>query len=219
MAKPQLGYWKIRGLAQPIRLLLTYVGEDFEDKQYEQGDAPGYSRDAWMSVKPKFGEILDFPNLPYYIDGDVKITQSNAILRHIARKHKLDGETAVEKAVVDMLLDVVMDLRNAVVRLCYNKDYESLKGDHLKSVQASFALYEKKLGDNDWFAGNKITVPDFHFYEMFAQHLLMFPGCFDAYPKIKAFVARFENLPKVKEYLAREDVKNTPVNNKAAGFK
>ena len=25
-------------LAQPIRLLLKYVGEDFEDKYYEQGD-------------------------------------------------------------------------------------------------------------------------------------------------------------------------------------
>lgn len=30
-----------------------------------------------------------FFQLPYYIDGDVKITQSNAILKHIARKHKL----------------------------------------------------------------------------------------------------------------------------------
>ena len=27
--------------------------------------------------------------LPYYIDGDIKITQSNAILRYIARKHGL----------------------------------------------------------------------------------------------------------------------------------
>ena len=27
--------------------------------------------------------------LPYYIDGDVKITQSNAILRYIGRKHNL----------------------------------------------------------------------------------------------------------------------------------
>ena len=27
--------------------------------------------------------------LPYYIDGDIKLTQSNAILRYIARKHNL----------------------------------------------------------------------------------------------------------------------------------
>ena len=27
--------------------------------------------------------------LPYYVDGDVKITQSNAILRHLARKYDM----------------------------------------------------------------------------------------------------------------------------------
>lgn len=29
------------------------------------------------------------PQLPYLIDGDVKLTQSNAILRYIARKHNM----------------------------------------------------------------------------------------------------------------------------------
>jgi glutathione S-transferase len=29
---------------------------------------------------------LDFPNLPYLFDGDIKLTQSNAILRHVARR-------------------------------------------------------------------------------------------------------------------------------------
>ena len=28
-AKPTLGYWKIRGLAQPIRYCLAYCGVDF----------------------------------------------------------------------------------------------------------------------------------------------------------------------------------------------
>ena len=39
---------------------------------------------------------LEFPNLPYYIDGDVKLTQSSAILRHIAREHGLMGKTGKE---------------------------------------------------------------------------------------------------------------------------
>uniref|UniRef100_A0A8C2M9K0 glutathione transferase n=1 Tax=Cricetulus griseus TaxID=10029 RepID=A0A8C2M9K0_CRIGR len=41
----------------------------------------------WLNEKFKLG--LDFPNLPYLIDGSHKITQSNAILRYIARKHNL----------------------------------------------------------------------------------------------------------------------------------
>ncbi|KAJ8301669.1 hypothetical protein KUTeg_020656 [Tegillarca granosa] len=75
-------------LAQPIRLLLNYVGEDFEDVRHMcLVTAPEYSRDSWFKVKFTLG--LPIPNLPYYIDGDIKITQTNAILRYIARKHNL----------------------------------------------------------------------------------------------------------------------------------
>uniref|UniRef100_A0A8C5L044 glutathione transferase n=1 Tax=Jaculus jaculus TaxID=51337 RepID=A0A8C5L044_JACJA len=49
--------------------------------------APDYDRSQWLNEKFKLG--LDFPNLPYLIDGTHKITQSNAILRYIARKHNL----------------------------------------------------------------------------------------------------------------------------------
>ena len=31
---PELGYWAIRGLAQPCRLLLAYTGTTFVDKRY-----------------------------------------------------------------------------------------------------------------------------------------------------------------------------------------
>ena len=37
MYSPIKGFY-IFQLAQPIRLLLNYAGEDFEDVQYEQGD-------------------------------------------------------------------------------------------------------------------------------------------------------------------------------------
>jgi hypothetical protein len=57
--------------------------------------------------------------LPYYIDGDVKITQSHAILRHVARKYKLDGETENEKAVVDMIIEEAIDLRHGIVKITY----------------------------------------------------------------------------------------------------
>ena len=45
-----------------------------------------------------FESGLDFPNLPYYMEGDLKLTQSNAILRHLARKHDLMGQTSAERA-------------------------------------------------------------------------------------------------------------------------
>ncbi|KAM9691381.1 uncharacterized protein ACBT57_026405 isoform 2-T2 [Dama dama] len=82
-----LGYWDIRGLAHAIRLLLEYTDSNYEEKKYTMGDAPDYDKSQWLNEKSKLG--LDFPNLPYLIDGTHKLTQSNAILRHIARKHNM----------------------------------------------------------------------------------------------------------------------------------
>lgn len=84
---PVLGYWDTRGLAQPIRNLLVYKGIDFVDKRYKFGPPPGYDHEEWL--KEKFTLGLRFPNLPYYIDEDVKLTQSLAILRYLGRKHGL----------------------------------------------------------------------------------------------------------------------------------
>jgi len=40
--------------------------------EYEQGDAPDFSKEVWFSIKPTLG--FDFPNLPYLTDGDYKLT-------------------------------------------------------------------------------------------------------------------------------------------------
>ncbi|XP_062570302.1 glutathione S-transferase Y1-like [Saccostrea cucullata] len=214
---PSLGYWKIRGLAQPIRLLLNYVGEEFDDVQYEQGDAPEYSRDAWLSVKDTLG--LAFPNLPYYIDGDIKITQSNTILRYIGDKHNLLGKSAHEKVDCDMMVENAMDFRNGVVRLCYNRDYEKLKEDYFNNVKDKLKSFESFLGSKPWFAGENITICDFPMYELLDQHKLMKPGILDDFPNLVKFTERFEALPKIKAYMASDKFMRRPVNNKVAGFK
>ena len=107
--------------AQAIRLLLEFTRTEFEDRKLTMEGAPTYSKACWTDIKDKLD--LDFPNLPYFIDGDVKITQSNAILRYIARKHRLCGESVEEKARVDMMADCAMDLRSGMVRLAYNPEF------------------------------------------------------------------------------------------------
>jgi glutathione S-transferase len=83
MAPIVLGYWDIRGYAQPIRLLLAAVGADWVDELHKAGGPPDFSRDEWFAVKKTLP--LDFPNLPYLFDGDVKISQTLTILRYLAR--------------------------------------------------------------------------------------------------------------------------------------
>ena len=81
-----LGYWKIRGLVAGIRFMLVTLGVDFETKMYEQGDGPDYSREPWL--KHKFDLGLPFPNLPYFMDGDVMLTETLAIYEYVAEKYR-----------------------------------------------------------------------------------------------------------------------------------
>jgi len=65
------GYWPLRGLGQQIRLLLSYLGLPWEAKIYTM-------REEWFENDKK-NLNLAFPNLPYLIDGDFKLTESAAI--------------------------------------------------------------------------------------------------------------------------------------------
>uniref|UniRef100_U3DP35 Glutathione S-transferase n=1 Tax=Callithrix jacchus TaxID=9483 RepID=U3DP35_CALJA len=194
-----LGYWDIRGLAHAIRLLLEYTDSSYEEKMYTMGDAPDYDRSQWLKEKFKLG--LDFPNLPYLIDGAHKITQSNAILRYIARKHNLCGETEEEKIWEDILENQLMDNRMQLARLCYDPDFERLKLEYLEGLPEMLKLYSQFLGKRPWFLGDKITFVDFIAYDVLERNQVFEPTCLDAFPNLKDFISRFEGLEKISAYM------------------
>ncbi|XP_037356728.1 glutathione S-transferase Mu 1-like [Talpa occidentalis] len=127
-------------------------------------EAPDYDRSQWLSEKFKLG--LDFPNLPYLIDGAHRITQSNAIVRYIARKHNLSGETEEEKIRVDILENQAMDTANQLARVCYSPDFEKLKSEFLKGLPEMVKQYSQFLGKRPWFAGDKVTCGGFLAFDL-----------------------------------------------------
>jgi len=216
MGKPEFGYWDIRGLAQPIRFLLEYTGTEFNDTQYMcKGEAPNWDRSQWLDVK--FTKGLDFPNLPYYIDGDVKLTQTHAIMRHLARKHNLCGTTDAERDRCDMMTEQCMDFRNGWVRLCYGT-WEKAKDGYVASLPATLKSFDDFLGDNPWFAGKNLTFVDFHMYELLFQHTKFVPEIVANCKNLTAFLKRFEELPQIKSYLESPRYVNLPMNNPYAFF-
>ncbi len=62
----KLGYWGFRGRAQGARLMLAYSGLEWEPVNYVE-------KEKWFEEdKKNLG--IEFPNLPYLIDGDFKLT-------------------------------------------------------------------------------------------------------------------------------------------------
>ncbi|XP_001372551.1 glutathione S-transferase Mu 1 [Monodelphis domestica] len=209
-----LGYWDIRGLAHAIRLLLEYTGAEYEEKVYRFGDAPDFDRSQWLDVKFNLG--LAFPNLPYLIDGDKKITQSNAILRYIARQYNLCGETEEERIRVDMLENHVMDIRMQLARVCYNPNFEVMKIEYLQQLPGQLKLFSLFLGKCSWFAGNKITFVDFLVYDVLDQNRKFEPSCLEKFSNLKEFLHRFESLSSIATYLASERCQPYPIFAKMA---
>ena len=231
--KITLGYWKIRGLAQPVRTLLRYLDVAFVDALYEQGDAPSFSREAWLSKKGSLG--LDFPNLPYLIDetdaaAPVRLTQSAAILRYLARRYGADAElyggSPARLAAVDQALDQTIDLRNQYTRVGYGSaPFEAFADTVLPGFLAGF---EAVVAGGGWLApGAGPTIADFVLGEVLdgvATMVAELAGpsgrerdAFRAFPSVAAYKKRYDELTAAAR--AAPECMQRPFNNKVAVWK
>ncbi|XP_055354083.1 glutathione S-transferase Mu 2-like [Paramacrobiotus metropolitanus] len=192
---PVLGYWNIRGLVTPIRYLLEHVGQEYEWKGYDFENA-----DEWKNNKEKLG--MEFPNLPYYIDGDQKLTQSHAILRYLARKHGLIAKNDKDALEQDIIDGVIFDLIIRWGWLCYGandleKDKAAYRSEQLTPILKQL---EHHLSKREYCVGNYLTYTDFVLYERLDGNQIMFPDILDNFPNLKKFHERIGNLKGIKEF-------------------
>jgi len=108
-----IGYWDIRGLGAPLRMMAEFAGVPFEAKLFDS------DTDDWATYKVELIKINPFANLPFVVDGDTVITQSNACMDYLGNKFGLLGADEAERALVEQCLCQVMDLRNDAVALFY----------------------------------------------------------------------------------------------------
>jgi len=194
---PVFGYWSLRGLAEPIRYMLHHIGLEFEDCQYDLGSDPATCRDKWLAVKETLG--LRFPNLPYYIDGSLKLTESQAILRYLGRHHGLAGDSEEDYQRIDVAMGVMQDLHAAFSRLCYDPKFDSLKDAFIAESGPRMEKFAKLLHGH-YITGDKISFADFLLFELLERYSALMPSCMEAHPSLKEFHARMLALPGIAKY-------------------
>jgi glutathione S-transferase len=203
-SKPILGYWKVRGLAAPIIYLLKHIGVDYELKEYEVKVMPDgtFSTEEWTSIKATMP--LDFPNLPYFIDGEVKLTENFAIYEYICAKWNPDllGKDLEARGLVNMLAGVFAPLRKGVGMPCYVSSDRKPILQHIKANLPTFYTY---LGNSSFLTGSSVAWIDFAFYELVLAMTYIQPNLFAEYPLLEAYTNRVAELPGLKEYLADKD--------------
>eukprot|EP00736_Rhodelphis_marinus_P000989 Rmarinus@m.16972 len=195
----ELGYWRLRGRGAPIRALLAHVGVDYKETLYTIGEGPDFDCSSWFGKKEDMG--LDFPNLPYFVDGDVRLTQTAAILRYLGRKYNLDAETETQRCRIDMLFDEVHEWAVQFMRAMKGgPTYSEEIAAFGRASAARLHKIEEFLGDEPWVAGNKLTYVDFLLYEVLDWIRMVFIDAYDPYPRISAFMKRFEALPGIRKF-------------------
>lgn len=210
MVKPIYGYWDVRGLGEPARYLLHYKNVDFEDKRYVLGE------ETWLSEKFTLG--LDFPNLPYYIDGDVKLTQSITILRYLAHKHGLDGKTEQDKLRVSLAEQQIVDFRTSVAQMCYNPEFEKLRAGFAEKVPPQLKFVTNFLGDRKFLAGDYVTYVDFLAFDAIEYYRYLIPNVLKDFPSLKGYQDRIKQLPQLQKYFNSPTYKRWPIFSSHAKF-
>lgn len=215
MVKPTLGYWQIRGLIAGIRYQMHYMGVDYNMEEYEQGDGPEFCKAVWIDEKFNLG--LDFPNLPYLMDGDVSMTETVPIHKFLAEKYmpELLGKGGKQKARITQISGPITELKNAVTMPCYmTGDKEEIA----KIMDAKVPAIVAAMGDKKFLSGDSPCWLDFYFYE--AIQLMAFANSefYTKWAMLDGYQKNVAALTGVKEYLADPfcpDI-NRPFNNKFA---
>lgn len=209
MAPPVVGYWDTRGLGQYIRNLLVYKAVHFEDRRYKFGPPPEYERSDWLREKFTLG--LKFPNLPYYIDDKVKITQSLAIMRHLGRKYGLSWTNDAEALELDVLEQQARDLAWGFVMTLFNPNFEEARKKYEDNLDNVLKPWAEHLQGKQWVLGDRLTYVDFMLYEALDWHKEFKEAALEEYPVLQEYVQRFENLPNLKDYMGSYKYNKWPI--------
>ncbi|NWS09099.1 GSTM5 transferase, partial [Motacilla alba] len=159
--------------------------------------APDYDKSQWINEKEKLG--LDFPNLPYFIDGPTKLTQSNAILRYIARKHRMcQCGRGLERGWRGIETGTGGGLK---------RELDTPEG--AEGLGRGFVLTVSPRCP-------QLTFVDFLMFDVLDQNRIFEPKCLEPFKNLKDFVERFGALEKVAAYLKSSRFQKMPINNKMA---
>jgi glutathione S-transferase len=122
--------------------------------------------------KPEFLALTSFGKVPFLVDGNFKLSESNAIMKYLCRKAKSDlyPSGLEEQAEVDKWCDFIsMHLAMAYGKVIFNKmiaskmgsepDERSMKEGY-EFLSKYFPLIEEKLNKTKFMAGDEMTIAD-----------------------------------------------------------
>ena len=171
------------------------------------------------TVDPKLTELrpeLPFGQLPYLVDGDIKVAQSLAIVRYLARKGGLQGDTDKGFAFSEMLIQEMEDCFTLMAKANYVADKAAAYAEtlaHDGPLAKQFGYLEKlHPGDGPFFnnqPGAKRVAGAYAIAAVLDIAVHLEPTVLDPFPKLKLFYttiiadSAFDGIRDWNMYLSR----------------
>ncbi|XP_014771120.1 S-crystallin 4 [Octopus bimaculoides] len=178
-----LYYFNGRGRAEICRLLFEAAGVKYEDKRIEFSE--------WKDFRDKMPNSM-LPVLE--IDKKIRIPQSMAISRYLAREFGLHGKTNIEMARIEYICDCFYDIFNDYMKMYHEKD-----GRLLALMGTDCRIRSSDL------TGITITMADLMCYSALESPLHENPTLLQEYPKLQALRTRVAEHAQLSIYFNRRD--------------
>jgi len=202
----KLTYFNGRARGEIIRLVLVTAGVPFEDNRIDSNE--------WASKKSSLEKDLPFGQLPIFEFGDVKLCQSRAIARYLARKYNLAGKTDLDQARADMIVDCIEDsVKPIPVFAYYEEDPVKKEQGKKKYVEEQLPSFLDKLeailasnnGGNGYFVGDSLTWADLYFLQghNFLELMAGLQSPLSKHPKLNALYQSIISHPNIGPYMAK----------------
>jgi glutathione S-transferase len=191
----KLSYFDGRGLGEISRLVFTAAGVAFEDFRYGDSSERKFPDDKSTFTFEKMPELL--------VDGKVKIAQSKAIERFLARRFGLMGSNDIEAARIDMFVEQVRDIVADWYKIKDDKDklakfWENEFNNHLR-------VLNKNVDASGHLVGGKLSLADIHVYYALDTFKDGTPVT-EKYPNLAKIRDTVANNDKIKAYVAKRKV-------------
>lgn len=222
-----LTYWNGRGLAESIRFMLAVCDESYAERVPTCHPSVKHLSDPAQLADLRKEGFLVWNQVPLLVIDGLHMTQSQACVRYLARKHGLSGACAADTARCDIVAEGIDDWKKMMGRGfefsfgAFNPSPEQLEKTEAANAKY-FPLFERMLkraldGHKPAYMmsyiGLELTYVDIMLLEGLEQVLPRCSGCTDPYPLLKALHAHLRALPVVAAFLESDMRKNKTAAN------
>ena len=155
---------------------------------------------------------MTLPNLPYLRDGNVEISEHDAIFRHVLRKYKLEllGKTLDEQAEVDQYITFWQTTNLKIRNYCYEaKDAtDDDKKAHLDQFKPQLESINRMLADRKFTMGDNLTGADIFLFETYWMMSVVHKSTAESYANIARVAKTVEEQDWFKKYRASDKWRN-----------